>query len=74
MKLVDNWRSLWRAFSMQAMVAATAVLGAWQILPDDLKATLPPWVATAAASTLLVLGIIGRMVDQPSITARPPEQ
>lgn len=71
MKLIDNANKWYRMFSVQAMVAATAVLGAWQVLPEDLKATLPPWVATAASITLLVLGIAGRLVDQGSVTQEP---
>ncbi len=73
MKLIDNAGKWYRMFSVQAMVLASAVLGAWQVLPDDLKATLPPWVATAAAITLLALGIAGRLVDQGAITQPPSD-
>jgi hypothetical protein len=37
-KLIPNWRHAWRMFSVQAQTGAVAVLGAWQALPDDLRA------------------------------------
>ena len=75
MKLVDNWRSLWRAFSMQAMGYAVTFIG-WWVTPvgDDLKAAITVHGALAILAVLIVAGMIGRAIDQPSVTARPPEQ
>jgi ABC-type enterochelin transport system permease subunit len=41
------------------------VLGAWQVMPDDLKAALPPNVVYGVSMVLLVAGIVGRVVAQP---------
>lgn len=49
---------------MQCMGAALALQGAWEMLPDDLKAGIPPKLVTYAALGLLVLGMAGRLVKQ----------
>lgn len=64
MKLIENWREAYRLFSVQAMAIATAILGAWLVIPDDLQATLPQWIPKAAAITALVCGMVGRLVQQ----------
>lgn len=64
MKLVPDARRSWRWFSVQAMLAAGAILGAWVALPPDLKAALPDWTDNAVAMAVLGLGIVGRLVDQ----------
>lgn len=68
MKLVDNWRRLHRAFSVQAMAIAAAIQATWPSIPEDLKATLPHHLVNIVSVVLLVAGIVGRMVDQGSIT------
>lgn len=67
MKLIDNAKHWYKMFSIQAQIAAGAVLGAWQVIPDDLKNTLPHNTVYIASMSLLVLGIIGRLVKQDSI-------
>jgi hypothetical protein len=44
-----------------------AVIGAWQVIPDDIRAIVPPEVAGGLLALLLVLGIAGRLIDQPSV-------
>lgn len=69
MKLIPEWRQAPRMMSVQAMTLALALQGAWQALPDDLRASLPtelvPWLSMA----LLALGVIGRLIQQPAIQA-----
>lgn len=65
-KLIPNWRRAWRMASVQAMSAALAILSAWGAMPEDLKARIPEDVVLGLAIALLVLGIVGRLVDQPS--------
>lgn len=67
MTLIPNWRQAWRMFSVQAQAIALAILGAWQVLPEDLKAQLPHNLVYWLAMGLMVLGIIGRLVHQPSV-------
>lgn len=73
MKLIPNWRRSWRMVSVQMQAIALALLGTWQVLPEDLKATLPPAVVFYVAMGLLIAGILGRMVDQPS-TREPADE
>ena len=49
---------------MQAMVASAAIQGSWLALPADLKAVVPESGVMAAAVGVLILGVIGRLVDQ----------
>jgi len=62
--LVENARSAWRWFSVQAMVLAGAIQGAWMFIPDDMKASIPVWIVQGTTIALLVLGVAGRVVDQ----------
>lgn len=68
MKLISNWRRCWRMFSVQAMVLAGAIQAAWVALPPEMMASIPdPWMRGITIS-LLVLGIVGRLVDQPKVS------
>lgn len=62
--LVENARSAWRWFSVQAMVAAGALQAAWTVIPEDMKASIPPGIVQGVTIVLLVLGVAGRLVDQ----------
>jgi len=67
MKLIENWRKSWRMLSVQAMTAAAAIQGAWASVPEDMKASIPPGLVHWVTLSLLVLGIAGRLVDQPKV-------
>lgn len=64
MKLIDEWRHCWKMFSVQANAAALALVGAYQVLPDDFKHAIPSNWMMGAAAVLVALGTIGRLVDQ----------
>lgn len=63
-KLIKNWRHAWRMFSVNAMGWGAAALAAWPALPPDLKATIDPAIFVRCVAGLLVLGILGRLIDQ----------
>lgn len=63
--LVEEWRSAWRWISVNCMVAAGALQGAWLFIPEDMKATVPPGVLQWVTGALMVVGFIGRLVKQP---------
>jgi type VI protein secretion system component VasF len=73
MKLIDEWRRAHRMLSMQAMSAATALLGAWNALPDSLQTLVPQRYVLWTAVALLVLGMVGRLVKQDSVSGVPAE-
>ena len=68
-RLIPNWRRAWRMLSIQAQTAALAVIGGWQAMPDDMRAVIPAGVVFSIAMGLLVAGIVGRLIDQPSTKA-----
>ncbi len=63
-RLVSGWRRCWRWFSQQCMAISIAIQGTWALMPDDLKQGIPAGYVTAAAVTVLVLGMAGRLIDQ----------
>jgi hypothetical protein len=64
LQLVDNARSAWKWLSVQAMVIAGAIQGAWMFVPDDMKASIPANYVQWLTLALLALGIGGRLVKQ----------
>lgn len=64
MKLVEDFKSAWRWFSVQAMALAIAIQGTWEVLPPDMKSDIPPKLVTYVTLGLLVLGVAGRLVKQ----------
>lgn len=64
MKLVDNAKQAWRWFSVQSMVLAGAIQGAWIFVPDDLRSTIPPQWLQGITIALMVMGVAGRLVKQ----------
>lgn len=65
MQFVDDFKQAWRWFSVQAMVLAGAVQGAWAAFGDDLKSNVPHWLVTGITLGLLAAGVGGRLVQQP---------
>jgi hypothetical protein len=59
-RLEPEWKSGWRWFSVQANVAAQAVLVGWVFLRDQ---PLPQW-AIVVVWVVLALGLVGRFVKQ----------
>jgi len=64
MKLIDEAKHWYKMFSVQANLLAGAVVGAYQMLPDDFKHTIPQQWMLGAAMALVALGTVGRFVDQ----------
>ena len=67
MKFIANWKKAWRMLSIQAMTLAGAVQGAWMFIPDEMRSSIPANVVQAVTLALLVLGVAGRLVDQPEV-------
>lgn len=64
MKLVENWKSAWKWFSVQFVAVAGAIQLTVLAFPDALKGWLPDWVTHALALGLLVAAVFGRLVNQ----------
>lgn len=64
MKLIPDWRSAWRWFSVQALAAIAMLPVVWPALPPEAHQWVPeswrPWIIVALAAG----GIVGRLIDQ----------
>lgn len=67
MNLIPEWRKAWRMVSVQAMAVAVAAQGAWVMLPAELQNQVPDWGLKAITASILVLGMIGRLVKQDKV-------
>lgn len=65
-ELVENARSAWKWASMQCMALSAALQGAWLLVPDDMRASLPPHLVSGICIALLVIGMIGRLKAPPA--------
>lgn len=68
MKLIPEWRKALRMFSVQAMGLAGAIQAAWVLLPPEMVASFPDGWVRAVTVALLVLGVVGRLVEQPKVS------
>lgn len=64
MKLVDDWKSAWRWFSMHALVLAGVIPTVWAELPADLKTAIPPGAMGTITAVIAACGVVGRLVSQ----------
>ncbi|MGL6208712.1 MAG: hypothetical protein ACRC14_02640 [Paracoccaceae bacterium] len=65
MKLVSNWKSAWRWWSMRFASLAIAWEAAWLALPPDVMASLvSPEGQGKVTAVLMVAAMIGRLIDQ----------
>jgi len=63
-KIVKNWRSSWKKFSVQALALSATISGAYFSIPEELRMLIPPQVALGITGTIAVLGGIGSLIDQ----------
>ena len=68
MKLIPEWKRAWRMVSVQAMTIANASLAAWVALPERLQDSIPIGYVIAFACTMLVVGVVGRLVKQEKVS------
>lgn len=72
--LIPNWRNALRMFSVQAQVCAAALLTGWGTLPAQWQDQFPLWAITTLTCLVLALGVIGRLIQQPSVETKPNDQ
>ena len=70
MKLVDNAAKWYKMFSVQAQLLQGALLTTWLALPAKFQETLPENSVMFLGIILVILGVLGRLVDQPSVNDR----
>ena len=64
MKLVENWKEGYRWISNQCMALSVAILSSWEMIPAEWKSALPMDDVRPYVISLLMLGIVGRFLDQ----------
>lgn len=64
MKFVSDIENAWRWLSLRIAALHSAVIGAWLALPADLKPDLTNEQLLGTSAALLILGAIGRVIDQ----------
>jgi len=64
MKLVANWKSAWKWFSVQFVAAAGAIQLSVLAFPETVRAWLPDWLTHVLAVLLLLAAALGRLVEQ----------
>jgi len=80
MKLMDGWQKFYKYWSVRlgALGAAVAsvliafpdiALNAWAILPDDLKAFIPPNYMPLIGVAIFVLSMVAKFIPQPKLRA-----
>lgn len=64
LRLVDDWKQAWKWISVNCMVLATALQGAWMGVPEDLRGSMPHNIINLITIAILALGLAGRLVKQ----------
>lgn len=72
-QLVADWRSARKWLSVKCMALAGALQGAWMYVPDEMKTSVPPGLVGKVTLGLLVLGLLGRLLQQEPIAAPAAE-
>lgn len=73
MRLVENWKSAWRWFSVQALGVLVALPLVWGVLPADVKAFMPDGWEPYVLILLAAGGLLGRLIDQNKPAPSAPE-
>lgn len=66
--LIPNWRKAWRMLSVQIPTLNAALIATWASIPSKFQDAYPlPWLL-GTVIFLLVLGVAGRMINQPKVS------
>lgn len=68
MTLIPEWKKCLRMFSVQAMLVAGAIQGAYIALPADMQEMVPDSWMRILTFAVLGLGAIGRLIEQPKVS------
>ena len=64
MKLIDNWKDIWKWYSTHAVVIYTALVSYYAQMPAADKASLPLWVIYLIQAVIVVSFVVGRLIKQ----------
>lgn len=64
LRLVQNWRSAWKWYSVHIMLVIVALPEIWGYFPQEFKDSLPPGTLKYVMMFLGVSAILARMFSQ----------
>lgn len=64
MKVVSDWRQVWKYYSTQVMLGLAALPFVWSELPPDVKDMIPPDWRVWIFSGIALAGVASRYVKQ----------
>ena len=64
MKLISNWKNIWKWYSTHAVVIYTALVSYYAQMPVAEKANLPLWVIYLIQAVIVVSFVVGRLIKQ----------
>jgi anti-sigma-K factor RskA len=67
MKLIPEWRSAWRWYSVQALAIIAALPIVWASLPPEWQAEVPSEWIKVMVVVVAIAGILGRVLQQPGV-------
>lgn len=67
MKLAPEAKRWYRMFSQWAFIIAGALQGAWLTITPEQRDLVPDDLVNWMTGTVVVLGFIGRLIDQPKV-------
>lgn len=73
MKLVDDWKNLWKSLTVQvstigfAVTQALYLLPTWDTVPDEVKSAIPPEYLPYVTGFFFIATIVARAKYQPSL-------
>ena len=64
MKLISNWKNIWKWYSTHAVVIYTALVSYYAQMPTADKASLPLWVIYLIQAIIVISFVVGRLIKQ----------
>lgn len=72
-QLVADWRRARTWLSVKCMALAAALQSTWLFVPDDMKTSVPAGLVGKVTLGLLLLGLLGRLLQQEPTAAPAAE-
>lgn len=73
MRLVPDWKSCWRWFSVQLMAVSAAIQATMMVMPSSLVSYVPEGTMKLLALAFVIGAVGGRLIDQPDPKVEPKE-
>lgn len=68
MKLIENWQSAWKMWSVRILAVLAIVSTSWSAVPDGVKALIPDQYLGYVVGFVSVCAAIARIIKQLSLT------